>query len=132
MNIKFKPQCIGDIKLHYQYNIIRSNQKIGEICFVKKRNIFIIGYLKILEYHRGNHYGYQVIDYILSHYKVDCIVGQSLYEARGFWNKCISKYNGQRKNIVTCNSCSSSFVIPRYKITHDEMEKLLNIGCEVE
>ena len=82
-SIAFKQMNIGAYKSRYQYNIFCNGQKIGEISFIKrrikKRNIFIIGFLKILEYHRGNHYGYQVIDYILSHYRVDYIVGQSLY-----------------------------------------------------
>lgn len=84
-----------------------------------------------MEYHRRNHYGYQVIDYILSHYKVDCIIGQSLYNARGFWNKCVKKFNGQRKNVTICNNCSSSFVIPRCEIERNEMIRLLEIGYEI-
>ncbi len=135
-HINFKPQYIGTIKLHNQYNIIRRSQKIGEISFTKKKinkkNIFIIGFLKILEYHQGKHYGYQVVEYILSHYKVDCIIGQSLYDARGFWRKCIKKFNGQRKNITTCNNCSSSFVIPKCKINNSDLMDLLEIGYEIE
>lgn len=135
-SIVFKQKPIGTYKLCYQYNILNDGKKIGEISFIKrrikKRNIFIIGFLKILEYHRGNHYGYQVIDYILSHYRVDYIVGQSLYSARGFWNKCIKKFNGQRKNITICDNCSSSFVIPRHEIGIDEMIRLLEIGYEIE
>lgn len=130
--ISFHRMDIYGIKLYGKYNIYDRKQKIGEISFTKKMNIFVIGYFKILEYHRGNHYGYQVVDYILSHYKVNCIIGQTLYEARGFWNKCIKRFNGQRMNIATCANCSSSFVIPRYKIDHDEMEKLLKIGYGIE
>ena len=135
-SITFKQMHIGAYKSRYQYNIFCNDQKIGEISFIKRRIkkkiIFIIGFLKILEYHRGNHYGYQVIDYILSHYRVDYIVGQSLYSARGFWNKCIKKFNGQRKNITIYNNCSSSFVIPRHEIDIDEMIRLLEIGYEIE
>ena len=123
---------IYGIKLYGKYNIYNGNQKIGEISFVKKKNIFIIGYFKILEYHRGNHWGYQGIDYILSHYKVNCIIGEALYGARGFWNKCIKRFNGQRMNVTICDTCSSSFVIPRYKIGRDEMEKLLKVGYGIE
>ena len=130
--IRFKQQCTGSHKLYCHYNILCKDQKIGEISFTRKREVFIIGYFKILEYHQGHHYGYQVIDYILSHSKVKCIVGQSLYSSRGFWNKCIHKFNGQRKNITTRDSCSSSFVIPRYQISKYRMADLLNIGCEIE
>lgn len=130
--ISFHKMDIYGLKLYGKYNIYNGSQKIGEISFVKKKNIFIIGYFKILEYYRGNHYGYQVIDYILSHYKVNCIIGETLYEARGFWNKCIKKFNGQRMNVTICDSCSSSFVIPRHKMGHDEMEKLLEVGYRIE
>lgn len=62
------------------------------------------------------------IDCILSHYKMDCIVAQILYEVRRFWNKCIKKFNRQRKNITICDNCSSSFVIPKSKISCGEMK----------
>ena len=127
---------MGTYKFYHQYNILYNGQEIGKISFIKrkikKRNIFIIGFFKILDYYQGNHYGYQVIEYILSHYKVDCIIGQSLYSSRGFWNKCIRKFNGKRKNVAICENCSSSFVIPRYEIEKKEIIQLLEIGYMIE
>lgn len=131
VKISFKPKYAGSHKVYCTYSIYDNDVKIGEISFIKKKKIFIIGYLKILEYFQRQHYGYHVISYILSHYKTDCIIGQSLYDARGFWNKCIKKFHGQRKNITTCRNCSSSFVIPRYEISSDKMTELLELGCEI-
>ena len=67
--------------------------------------MLIIHTLKIYQQYRHNYYGYQVIEYLLSHYKVKCIIGEILYTSRGFWNKCIHKYNGQRHNIVYLDNC---------------------------
>lgn len=36
-------------------------------------------------------------------------------------------FNGQRMNVTICDTYSSLFVIPRYKIGHDKMEKLLKV-----
>ncbi len=130
--VRICPQYTGTYKQYYKYYIFINNQKVGVISIIKKNRILIIGYLKIFEYCRGNHYGYQVIDYLLSHYKINCIVGQSLYDARGFWNKCIKRFNGQRRNISICENCSSSFVIPKYPISKCEMIDLLNIGHDIE
>lgn len=132
MTIKFKQRYIGTYKLKHKYSIFYDPDEIGKISFIKKNHIFIIGYLQIFSNYQGQHYGYEIVRNILSRYKVNCIVGETLFESRGFWNKCIKKFNGQRKNITTCNNCSSSFVIPRYEISYDEMEKLLNIGYEIE
>lgn len=130
--IKIKPQYIGIYKQYHQYDIFANNQKIGVINFIKKNRVLVIGYFNIFEYYRGQHYGYQVIKHLLSYYKIDCIVGQTLYSSRSFWNKCIKNFNGQRRNITTCDNCSSSFIIPKYKIDNYEMQKLLNIGHEIE
>lgn len=110
----------------YNYYIYIAAQPIGEISFIKRNNIILIGYLHIYEDHRNRHYGYQVVEYLLSHYKINCIIGETLYESRGFWNKCIHKYNGQRKNITYCDDCSSSFVIPKCNISRLEIYDLLN------
>ena len=110
---------------YHHYYIYNRINIIGEITFKKKKNIILLQWLGIYPQYRKQHYEYQIIEYLLSHYKVDCIVGQSLKESRTFWNKCIRKYNGQRKNITTFPNCSSSFVIPKQKINSVQMEKLL-------
>ena len=65
-------------------------------------------------------FGELVVGYILSHYKINCIIGETLYESKRFWNKCIKQHKGQKRNVNYCGNCSNSFVIPKYKIS-DEM-----------
>lgn len=115
-----------------KYTILSDITEIGNISFTKKNKILIIGYLSIYKKYRKQGYGYKIIEYLLSHYNINCIVGQSLKESRTFWNKCIKKFNGQRRNITTLDNCSSSFVIPRYKISDQELCKILEIGYEIE
>lgn len=93
-------------------------QEVGTLEFIKKDNILIIAYLKIYSEYQHKHYGYQVIDYLFSHYKFKCIIGETLKESKGFWNKCIRKYNGMRRNIYYSDNCTSSFVIPRQEISY--------------
>lgn len=87
--------------------------------------MIIIGYIEINQELQHRHYGYEIIEYLLFHYKPYCIIGESLYSSRTFWNKCIHKYNGQRKNIVYSDNCSSSFVIPKYDISQEKVYELL-------
>lgn len=119
--IKFKRKQF----LKHDYEIIDSDHFIGEIEFIKRDNIFFIKWLSIHPGYRNNHYGYKVIEHVLSHYKVKCIIGETLSESKGFWNKCIHKYNGQRKNVHYSSDCTSSFVIPKYKISQDELYEYL-------
>lgn len=116
----------------HAYIIYKGKTAIGYIRFKIVRRILVIGYLNINENYRNNHYGYMVMEYLLSHYKIKCIVGQSLKESRSFWNKIIKRYCGQRRNYCTLDNCSSSFIIPKYKITACELERLLNIGHDIE
>jgi hypothetical protein len=109
----------------YSYLIQSSSNCIGEISFKKKNCILIIAFIEIYPSYRNQHYGYQVVEYLLSHYKVHCIIGEALSVSTGFWQKCIHKYGGQRKNIVFHDNCSSSFVIPRYQISSDEIYQIL-------
>lgn len=130
--IRFKPKYMGNHRLYCQHFIFYRNTKIGEISFIKKNGVFVIGYLGVFTYYQGQHYGYQIIEYILSHYKTKCIIGQSLYRSRTFWNKCIERFNGQRKNISTLDNCTSSFIIPKYDIKREIMIELLELGHEIE
>lgn len=63
----------------YNYIILLLSTQIGEIEFMKKNNIIIICYMQIYPEYRNNHYGYQVIEYLLSHYKANCIIGESVF-----------------------------------------------------
>ena len=130
-NIKFQVVKIGNHRIHNQYIILAGSKQIGEITFKKKNKIFIIGFIAICKEYRSQHYGYKVIDYILSHYKINCIVGETLNHSKGFWNKCIKKFNGQRKNISLCDNCSSSFVIPKCNISNKKMYELLEVSYEI-
>ncbi len=108
-----------------EYNIFYKDIKIGEINFIKKKRILVISFLSISKEYRRQGYGYLLIQYLLSHYKIDCIIGETLPDARSFWAKCIKKYNGQRKNVSYCENCTSSFVIPKYSISRREVYDLL-------
>ena len=114
----------------HRYNIYDNKLLIGYIEFIKKDNILILGYLYVYCKYRGKHYGYKIIEYLLSHYKTTCIVGETLYESRGFWNKCIHKYNGQRKNITYTDNCTSSFIIPKIKMSQIEIYNLLHYAYQ--
>lgn len=110
------------------YDILLSSTQIGEIEFRKKNNILIICFMEIYSEYRNKHYGYQVIEYLLSHYKAKCIIGESVFDAKTFWNKCIKKYNGMRKNITYSDNCTSSFVIPKYTISGEELYRMLEFA----
>lgn len=130
--IKFKHIRIGKFYFSNAYSIYTGKTCIGEINFKKQNNIFIIGFILIYPEYRNKYYGYEVIEYILSHYKIKCIIGESLESSRGFWNKCIHRYNGQRKNISISTNCSSSFIIPKCKIDDQYFEELLYISSDLQ
>lgn len=130
-NITFQAVKIGNHRIHNQYFILSGSKQIGEITFKKKNKVFIIGFIGIYKEYRNQHYEYKVIEYILSHYKINCIIGETLNESKGLWNKCIKKFDGQRKNISVCDNCSSSFVIPKYNINNELMYELLEIAYEI-
>lgn len=111
--------------------IYNRKQEVGTLEFIKKDNILIIAYLKIYSEYQHKHYGYQVIDYLFSHYKFKCIIGETLKESKGFWNKCIRKYNGMRRNIYYSDNCTSSFVIPRQEISYKQIWDLLNYSYNI-
>ena len=111
--------------LSHRYIIFISNKEIGHIEFIRKNKMMIILYLYIYTPYRHNHYGFQVVEYLISHYKPKCIIGETLKSSRGFWNKCIHKYGGQRKNVSYSDDCTSSFVIPKYNITRSNVYDLL-------
>ena len=130
-NIYFKHIKIYNHYIHNKYLILAGSKQIGEIVFTKKNKIFIIGFIEIYQEYRNKHYGYKIIEYILSHYKINCIIGETLSQSKGFWNKCIKKFNGQRKNISVCDNCSSSFVIPKCNISNEQIYELLEVSYEI-
>lgn len=110
----------------YEYQIISGTKIIGTIKFMIKKNLFLLGNLLIYPEYQKQYYGYKIIEYIFSHYKIKCIIGETLIDSRGFWNKCIKKYNGQRKNIAYSDDCSSSFIIPKYNLTRMQVYEYLH------
>lgn len=128
MNIKYlhiEKKRIKDYVFKHEYLILYKKEQIGEIIFIKKKRIIVIGYLHIFHQFRKNGYGDLVVQYLLTHYKIDCIIGETLPTARKFWKKCIEKYNGQRKNVSYYENCTSSFVIPKYAISREKIFNLL-------
>lgn len=109
----------------YCHAITANDIQIGTISFAKRNHMIVIEFLELYPEYRRQGYGYQIIEHLLSHYKVNCIIGETLYSSRGFWHKCIQKYNGQRHNISYSDNCSSSFVIPKYPVTNDEIYSCL-------
>lgn len=80
--IHFKHIKICNHRIHNQYFILSGSKQIGEITFMKKNKIFIIGFISIYKEYRNHHYGYKVIEYVLSHYKMHCIVGETLNQSK--------------------------------------------------
>ena len=123
-----KQKRYNNFHVRNKYYVYLGTKKIGELTYKKQNKVFILGYLCIYPKYQKQGYGKQVIKYILSHYKINCIIGETLYKSKRFWSKCIKQYKGQRRNVDYCDNCSNSFVIPKYKISDDELYNLLEIA----
>lgn len=130
--LHIKQKRFDNFHIRNKYYIYLGSINIGELTYKKQNKIFILGYLYIHSEYRKQGYGKQIIEYILSHYKIDCIIGETLYESKRFWNKCIKQHNGQRRSVNYCSNCSNSFVIPKYKISDDELYDLLGIAYRID
>lgn len=130
--LHIKQKRFDNFHIRNKYYIYLGSINIGELTYKKQNKIFILGYLYIHSEYRKQGYGKQIIEYILSHYKIDCIIGETLYESKRFWNKCIKQHNGQRRSVNYCSNCSNSFVIPKYKISNDELYDLLGIAYRID
>ena len=105
-------------KKYYNHSYdIYDSKKIGTITFQIKHRILLLKYLEITPEYRNQKYGEQVIDYLLSKNNVDCIVGETLKSSRGFWHKEIKRLNGARVNTTYCDNTTSTFIIPKMKIS---------------
>ena len=107
-----------------KYNIYDGNKKIGTISYIKKYRKIIIEYLNIFDEYKKMGYGSKVVETLLSKNSIECIIGETLGTSRGFWHKMIKKYNGSRRNITYNDNTTSSFVIPKNKITNEEIYSL--------
>ena len=130
--LHIKQKRFDNFHIRNKYYIYLGSINIGELTYKKQNKIFILGYLYIHSEYRKQGYGKQIIEYLLSHYKFDCIIGETLYESKRFWNKCIKQHNGQRRSVNYCSNCSNSFVIPKYKISDDELYDLLEIAYRID
>lgn len=125
MKIQLKLQK-SPTNIYKPYHLIFiNNQEVGELHTVKTQHLLYIKYLYIYPEYQHNHYAQQVIQYLLSHYKINCILGESLPEARTFWHKMINLYNGKRHNVTYSGNTTSSFVIPDYPITNIDIFKIM-------
>ena len=105
-------------KKYYNHSYdIYDGKKIGVITFQIKHRILLLKYLEITPEYRNQKYGELVIDYLLSKNNVDCIVGETLKNSRGFWHKEIKRLNGARVNTTYCDNTTSTFIIPKMKIS---------------
>ena len=105
-------------KKYYNHSYdIYDGKKIGAITFQIKHRILLLKYLEITPEYRNQKYGEQVIDYLLSKNNVDCIVGETLKSSRWFWHKEIKRLNGARVNTTYCDNTTSTFIIPKMKIS---------------
>lgn len=130
--IHIKQNKFGKYHIPNKYKIFYGSHEIGELSYKKKDNVFILGYLFIYPEYRKQGLGTKVVEHILFHYKVRCIVGEVLKGSNKFWNKCIKDFNGQRKNIKYCYNTTSSFVIPKCYINNEEMYEFLKIAYDID
>ena len=67
----------------------------------------------------------QTISYLLEHYKINTILGETLNTSTGFYDECIKNFDGNRHNITYSDNCSSLFVISDINISNDKIYELL-------
>lgn len=115
----------------YYYRILDRRKEIGYIIYTIKDKNVIIGLLHIHPEFRGQRYGYKVVEYLLKRYPTKSIIGETLLESRGFWQKCIRKYNGVRKNVHYADNCTSAFLIPKKEISFDDLMNYLELAYEI-
>ena len=99
IQIHIRQERFDNYHIRNKYFILLDSTKIGELTYRKKNKIFILGYLYIYPEYQNKGYGSQVVEYILFHYKINCIIGETLYDSKRFWNKCIKQHKGQKINI---------------------------------
>lgn len=122
--LKFKHEFydMGEGKRYTRhYTIYDKGEQIGCASFIRKNRMLYLMYVEVYDEYRHKGYGDTIVKQLMEYKNVDCIVGETLVESRGFWNKMIRKYNGKRRNVTYNDNTSSSFVIPNTKITNDEL-----------
>ena len=111
-------------KIAYNVNFIKHNRQYNTIgvCFTFKQNNTTYITTTYKNAKKKNQFSH----------KIKCIIGETLYESKRFWNKCIKQHKGQKRNVDYCGNCSNSFVIPKYKISDDELYDLLEIAYWID
>lgn len=115
----------------YYYQIWDRKKEIGYLAYTVRGQNVIIGILEINPEFQGQGYGYKIVEYLLKRYPTKSIIGETLPESRGFWRKCILKYNGVRKNVHYTDNCTSAFLIPKKEIAFDVLMKCLETAYEI-
>ena len=129
MNLKFKSEgYVFNGETHYWHlrRIYDGKVPIGSVAFVRDRRKLYLMFIEIKREYRGRGYAEAVLNKLLSYKNVDCVVGETLRQSRGFWHKMIKKYNGTRRNVTYYDNTTSSFVIPKNEITNDEMYEMFD------
>lgn len=113
------------------YNIIVDNDDVGVIRYKIINGIACLGFIGIYESERGHGYASLAIEHLLNSKKVDCIIGETVKDSRGFWTSQINKFGGHRFHITYCNNTTSSFVIPNVDIDKTCLIDLLEVAYNI-
>lgn len=129
MKFKRRDGMFAEYEKH-TFDIYDGKLKIGSISYFIKDRYFVIGLLLIDEPYKHQGYGRKVVAYILKHFKIKAIVGETIVTSRGFWRKMCKEFDGVRKNITYSDDCTSAFIIPKCDIEtdilYDYLEKASN------
>ena len=130
--IKKREDAFG-VPCKHHYFIVENNISVGEIVYKPyHKNYLLVGHIYIYPDYQGNHFGQTAVELLLKKFPNRSIVGETLKTSRGFWHKCIQQHNGIRKNLYSCDNCSSSFVIPKRKISYEELWDCLMVAYDID
>lgn len=128
-----KPDPFTDLPTKHHYYIFEKGKPVGVIEYKPYRKKYIlVSFLEIYPEYRNQHLGYSAVELLMKKHPTKSLVGETLESSRGFWGKCISKYNGTRKNMAICTNCTSSFIIPKREISGQELWDCLMVGYELD
>lgn len=132
IKLKKKPFDNDGIPVKHRYYIMNDNVSVGEIIYKPyHKDYILVGHLDIYPAFRGLGFGYATVEYLLNRYPNRSLIGETLKTSRGFWRKCIERYNGIRKNLFSCDNCTSSFVIPKRDISYEELWDCLMVAYDI-
>lgn len=130
--VKKKEDAFG-VPCKHHYFIVENGINVGDIVYKQyHKNFVLIGYLNIYPEYQGNGYGQAAVELLIKKFPNRSLVGETLKTSRGFWRKCTERYNGIRKNLYASDNCSSSFVIPKRKISYEELWDCLMVAYDID